>query len=368
MSAMAAPVLEEIRPVVDAFTEALEEREKIAREPEAILTLGIETSCDETSVAILKGEREILSNVIASSSRLHEKYGGIVPEIASRAHVQALNPALAEAVERADTTLWDVSVIAVTAGPGLVGSLVVGVAAAKALSAVLEIPLIGVNHLEAHIYSNLLAHEKASLPSMNLIVSGGHTMLVHAHDHGIYEVVGRTLDDAAGEAFDKVARFLDLGFPGGPAIDKLAAKGDPAAIDFPRALLGEGYDFSFSGLKTAVMHYVRNEEAKDHKVKIEDVCASFQKAIVDVQVAKTVAAAVEFGVSNVFLSGGVAANSQLRSDLERGCEQAEISLYYPPVELCTDNAAMVACCGFHRYRRGIRTTLDIAPDPNLPLG
>lgn len=334
---------------------------------EEIITLGIETSCDETSVAVLRGERDVLSNVISSSSDLHIKYGGIVPEVASRAHVQAINPAIAEALQRADLTLWDIHVIAATVGPGLIGSLVVGVAAAKSLAAVLDLPLVGVNHLEAHLYACLLEHKQASLPAIGMVVSGGHTLLVHMSDHGIYEILGQTLDDAVGEAFDKVARFLGLGFPGGPAIDQLALSGDPKAIPFPRAMKNEGYNFSLSGLKTAVLNYVRREDAAGRKPKVEDVCASFQEAVVDVQVTKSIRAAKELGVPTIFLSGGVAANSRLREALSAECREHGIQLFFPAPIYCTDNAAMVACCGYHRYRRGIRSSLDINPDPNMPL-
>ncbi|MCA1840921.1 MAG: tRNA (adenosine(37)-N6)-threonylcarbamoyltransferase complex transferase subunit TsaD [Actinomycetota bacterium] len=332
-----------------------------------IVTLGVETSCDETSVSILSGERTVLSNVVSSSADLHNKYGGVVPEIASRAHVQAMNPAIAEALSRADATMWDVDVVAVTIGPGLIGSLVVGVAAAKSLAAVLEVPLVGVNHLEAHIYANYLEHDNIELPAMVLLVSGGHTMLIHMQGHGLYEVVGRTLDDAVGEAFDKVARYLGLGFPGGPLIDELATKGDPSAIAFPRPMKNDGFDFSLSGLKTAVLNHMRKQKAAGVSPKIEDVCASFQEAVVDVQVDKTIKAAIEVGTPTVLLSGGVAANSRLRQRLKEACDEAELDLKSPSLSYCTDNAAMVACCGFHRYRRGIRSGLDINPDPNLPL-
>jgi N6-L-threonylcarbamoyladenine synthase len=335
--------------------------------PEGILTLGIESSCDETAVAVLRGERDVLSSVVSSQAALHERYGGIVPEEASRAHVQAINPALAEALARADVTFWDIDVVAVTVGPGLAGSLVVGVAAAKSLSAVLEVPLVSVNHLEAHLYAVLLEHPDARLPAVGLVVSGGHTLLVHMIDHGIYDLLGQTLDDAAGEAFDKVARFLDLGFPGGPVIDRLAEKGDPKAIAFPRALRDEGYDFSFSGLKTAVVGYVNRERKAGREPPVEDICASFQEAAVDVLVSKTVRAAVDHGIPTVFLSGGVAANSRLRDALSDACVEAELKLLYPSIDLCTDNAAMVAACGYHRYRRGIRSDLDVSPDPNFPL-
>jgi N6-L-threonylcarbamoyladenine synthase len=333
----------------------------------ATLILAIETSCDETSAAVLRGDRTILANVVSSQSALHERYGGIVPELASRAHVQAINPALAEALRQADVTFWDLDAVAVTLGPGLMGSLVVGVAAAKSLSALLEVPLIGVNHLEAHIYANFLEHPEASLPAIALIVSGGHTLLVEMFDHGMYEVLGETLDDAAGEAFDKVARYLGLGYPGGPVIDHLATEGDPKAIPFPRPMLNEGYDFSFSGLKTAVLTYVGRERRAGREPIVADVCASFQAAVVDVLVTKTVRAAVDNEIATVLLCGGVAANSLLRDSLETACRVAEIKVYHPSIGLCTDNAAMVAGCGYHRYRRGIRTGLDATPDPNLPL-
>lgn len=350
----------------DLETETSAALETIEPDPEAKLTLGIETSCDETAVAILRGERDVLANVISSSAPLHEKYGGVVPEVASRAHVQAVNPAIEEALSRADLTLWDLSAIAVTAGPGLIGCLVVGVAAAKSLASVLEVPLIGVNHLEAHIYANFLEHQEFKPPAIGLIVSGGHTLLVKMHDHGLYEIVGQTLDDAAGEAFDKIARFLGLGFPGGPAVQQAALAGDPEAIRFPRALT-DGFDFSFSGLKTAVLNYVRKEKAQGREPNIPDVCASFQEAVVEVQVVKTIRAAESFGISNVFVSGGVAANSRLRQLLGENCDQIGARLFYPSPVLCTDNAAMVACCGYHRLARGVRSSLDIVADPNLPL-
>lgn len=287
--------------------------------------------------------------------------------MASRAHVQAINPAIAEALKTADLTLWDMSAIAVTIGPGLIGSLVVGVAAAKSLASVLEIPLLGINHLEAHIYANFLEHPDFAPPAVGLIVSGGHTLLVHMAAHGLYDVLGETLDDAAGEAFDKVARYLGIGFPGGPAIDQMALGGNRRAIRFPRAVLNKGYDFSFSGLKTAVRDYLRKQEETGTPARLEDVCASFQEAVVEVQVAKTMRAAREYGASTVFVSGGVAANSRLRELMSARCEEEELRLYYPSPVYCTDNAAMVACCGYHRFIRGIRSDADIDPDPNLHL-
>jgi tRNA N6-adenosine threonylcarbamoyltransferase len=364
---LAVPQEQTTAPDIVPEVERLLRSEEIKPAPEGILTLGIETSCDETAVAVLRGERDVLASVVSSQAALHERYGGVVPEEASRAHVQAINPVLAEALTIADVTFWDIDVVAVTVGPGLAGSLIVGVAAAKSLAAVLEVPLVPVNHLEAHLYAVMLEHAAAKLPAVGLIVSGGHTILVHIVDHGIYDILGQTLDDAAGEAFDKVARFLDLGFPGGPVIDQLAAKGDPAAIAFPRALRGEGYDFSFSGLKTAVVSHVTRERKAGREIPVEDVCASFQQAAVDVLVSKTVRAAVDLAIPTVFLSGGVAANSRLREALGEACREAEIKLLYPSIALCTDNAAMVASCGYHRYRRGIRSGLDVSPDPNFPI-
>ncbi|HEX2054030.1 MAG TPA: tRNA (adenosine(37)-N6)-threonylcarbamoyltransferase complex transferase subunit TsaD [Actinomycetota bacterium] len=341
---------------------------EVLEEPtQETLILGIETSCDETGVAILQGSNRVLANVISSSADLHSKYGGVVPEVASRAHVQAINPAIAEALRKADVTLWDMSAIAVTVGPGLIGSLVVGVAAAKALASVLEVPLLGINHLEAHIYANFLEHPDFAPPAVGLIVSGGHTLLVHMPAHGLYEVLGETLDDAAGEAFDKVARYLGIGFPGGPAIDQMALGGNRRAIKFPRAVLRKGYDFSFSGLKTAVRDYIRKQEEEGKTVKLEDICASFQEAVVDVQVSKTIKAAQEYGVSTVFVSGGVAANSRLRELMGVMCEESDLRLYYPSPVYCTDNAAMVACCGHYRFQRGIRPDPNVDPDPNLHL-
>lgn len=336
-------------------------------EKDPVLTMGIETSCDETSVAILAGERNVLANVISSSAELHQKFGGVVPEVASRAHVQAINPAIQEALSRADVTLWDLDCVAVTMGPGLIGSLIVGVAAAKALASVLEVPLVGVNHLEAHLYANFIEHKDFAPPAVGLVVSGGHTLLVHMIDHGLYDILGQTLDDAAGEAFDKVARFLGLGFPGGPAIDQMALGGNRRAIEFPRAMKDQGYDFSFSGLKTAVLNYVRKAEKEGVEPNIADISASFQEAVVEVQIVKLMRAAVDLGIPRVFLSGGVAANSRLREALSMACREAEIDFYHPSPVYCTDNAAMVACCGYYRYKRGIRSALNLNPDPNLPL-
>ena len=335
---------------------------------EDALVLGIETSCDETSAAVVKGGRTILSNVIASQTALHGEYGGIVPEVASRAHVEALTPTLREALLQADATFWDLHAVAATVGPGLIGSLLVGIAEAKSIAAVLDVPFVGVNHLEAHLYSNLLADETAQFPGLALIISGGHTLLVMAHDHGVYEMLGGTVDDAAGEAFDKVARFLGLDYPGGPEIDRLSLLGDANAVRFPRAMLQEeGFDVSYSGLKTSVINYVRKLQSDGKEVPIADIAASFQEAVVDVQVTKTMAAVARTAAPRVFLCGGVAANSSLRSALEQACQEKGIPLHVPPLELCTDNAAMVAACGTALLRRGVYTGLDAGPIPNLPF-
>lgn len=335
---------------------------------ESTLVLGIETSCDETSAAVVKGGREILSNVIISQGDLHGEYGGIVPEVAARAHVEALTPVIGEALLRADATFWDLDAVAATLGPGLIGSLLVGVAEAKSIAAVLEVPFVGVNHLEAHLYSNLLTHPEAKFPALALVISGGHTLLVNALSDGDYDIVGTTIDDAAGEAFDKVARFLGLDYPGGPEIDRLSLLGNAEAVKFPRAMAAEpGFDVSYSGLKTAVINHVRKLETAGEPVVVEDIAASFQQAVVDIQVAKTMAAADYVEAERVFLCGGVAANSGLRQGLAEACASRGISMTVPPMELCTDNAAMVAACATAMIRRGRTTSLDAAPDPNLRL-
>jgi len=335
---------------------------------DSTLVLGIETSCDETSASVVKGGREILSNVIVSQIQLHGEYGGIVPEIAARAHVEALTPAIGEAMLQADLTFWDLDAVAATLGPGLIGALLVGVAAAKSMAAVLEVPFVGVNHLEAHLYSNLLVDESARFPALALIISGGHTMLVDIKDHGVYEILGGTLDDAAGEAFDKVARFLGLEYPGGPEIDRLSLLGNPEAVAFPRSMLREpGFDVSYSGLKTAVINHIRKAEARGEEIVVEDIAASFQQAVVEIQVTKTMAAAEHVNAERLFLCGGVAANSGLRAGLDSACAGAGVKLFVPPMELCTDNAAMVAACGTAMLKRGLYLGLEASPDPNLPL-
>jgi N6-L-threonylcarbamoyladenine synthase len=334
-----------------------------------VITLGIETSCDETAVAVVENGFMVRSNLIAAQMHLHERFGGVVPEVAARAHVEALNPLIEEALLTAGIARFsDIDAVAVTVGPGLVGALLVGMAAAKAMSLALGADLIGVNHLEGHVWANFLVHGPPAPPYVALIVSGGHTMLVHMPEHHRYEVLGQTLDDAAGEAFDKVARLIGLGFPGGPALDALARDGDPTAIRFPRALEASGdFDFSLSGLKTAVLRHVKAERAAGREVHAADVAASFQEAIVDVQVQKTIEAARTKDVRTVLLGGGVVANSRLRDRMERDGSAAGLQVLFPPPDLCTDNAAMIACAGAARLARGERTSLDIAADPNLRL-
>jgi N6-L-threonylcarbamoyladenine synthase len=333
-----------------------------------VITLGIETSCDETAVAIVEDGFTVRTNLIARQEHLHERFGGVVPEVAARAHVEALNPLLAQALDETGLDHGDLDGVAVTVGPGLVGALLVGMAAAKAISLATHTPLVGVNHLEAHYWANFLEHGKPEPPYTALIVSGGHTMLVHVPELFRHQLLGQTLDDAAGEAFDKVARLLGLGFPGGPALDAAARTGDPNAIRFPRAMEDSGdLDFSMSGLKTAVLRYVKGERAAGHEIDVPDLAASFQEAIVDVQVTKTLEAARRTGVERVLLGGGVVANTRLRERLVADGLEAGLEVLVPPPALCTDNAAMVACLGAARLERGDRSGLDIAADPNLPL-
>jgi tRNA N6-adenosine threonylcarbamoyltransferase len=333
-----------------------------------VITLGIETSCDETAVAVVEDGYELRSSLIASQVKLHERFGGVVPEVAARAHVEALNPLMEEAMEAAGVGFEDLDHVAVTVGPGLVGALLTGMAAAKAVSVATGATLIGVNHLEGHVWANFLIHGPPEPPYVALIVSGGHTMLVHIPRMFHHVVLGQTLDDAAGEAFDKVARLLGLGFPGGPALDRMALDGDPTAIRFPRAMEASGdYDFSMSGLKTAVLRFVKQERAAGRDLHLPDVAASFQEAIVDVQVSKTIAAARDLEVPTVLLGGGVVANSRLRERLLAEGGAAGLRVLVPPLDLCTDNAAMIACVGAARAREGERTALDIGADPQLRL-
>jgi N6-L-threonylcarbamoyladenine synthase len=333
------------------------------------ITLGIETSCDETAVAVVEDTFTLRTNLIARQEHLHERFGGVVPEVAARAHVEALNPLLQQALDGASIDVGDVDVVAVTRGPGLVGALLVGMAAAKAFSLASGADLIGVDHLEGHLWANYLVHGPPEVPAVALIVSGGHTMLVHMPELHRYEVLGQTLDDAAGEAFDKVARLLGLGFPGGPALDRMAREGDPQAVRFPRAMEDSGdFAFSMSGLKTAVLRHVKAERAAGRDIDVPDLAASFQEAIVDVQVSKTIAAAKATGVPTVLLGGGVVANSRLRDRMLAAGDAEGFRVLVPPLELCTDNAAMIACAGAARWSRGERSTLDIGADPNLRLG
>ncbi len=333
------------------------------------LTLGIETSCDETAAAVIKEGREILSNVVLSQVDIHRKYGGVVPEVASRHHIEAVFPVIHEAFQQAGTDLKDMEVIAVTYGPGLVGSLLVGVAAAKAMAYAAGKPLVGVNHIEGHIYANFLTGKEIRPPLVCLTVSGGHTDLLVIPRLGEYEILGRTRDDAAGEAFDKVARTLGLPYPGGPQIERLAQGGDPGAVEFPRGLLdGETYDFSFSGLKTAALNYLNEAKQKGKEVPLADFAASFQWAIIDVLTQKLLAAAEEYRVEQVILSGGVAANKTFREHVQAQAAARGMELLYPPVHLCTDNAAMIGSAGYFRYLAGQRSDYSLNAVANLRLG
>ena len=328
--------------------------------------LGVETSCDETAVALVEDGRTVRSNVIATQAHLHERFGGVVPEVASRAHLENLNPMIELALSEAGAGLRDVDAVAVTMGPGLVGALLVGIASAKALALALDVPFIGVNHLEGHIFANVIVHGPLRDPCVSFLVSGGHTMLVYVAEPHAYELLGQTLDDAAGEAFDKVARFLGLGFPGGPAIDRLAQRGDPAAVRFPRAATDRGYDFSLSGLKTAVVRHVRAERARGVEPDPADLAASFQEAVVEVQVAKTIAAAREKKVGTVVLGGGVVANTRLRALMAERAGEAGLHLLVPPPELCTDNGAMIASAGSIVGSTARRPPSTSEPTPAFP--
>jgi len=339
------------------------------RMPDDLLILGIETSCDETSTAVVRGGKQILSLIVSSQVDLHARYGGVVPELASRAHLEALLPSVREAMLAAGVGFGDLDGVAVTRGPGLIGALLVGLTAAKALSFSLDLPLLAVNHLEAHIYANFLHFPQLEPPLMAFVVSGGHTLLAYMPAHRRYEVLGETLDDAAGEAYDKVARFLGLGYPGGPVIDRLSQQGDPGAVAFPRAIMHDGtYNFSLSGLKTAVIKHVRKMRERGEPVPVEDIAASFQAAVVEVQVHKIAAAAREKRTERVVLAGGVAANRYLREKLSEALTEMGIELYYPPPELCADNAAMIASLGWRILREGQASPLDIDAEAVLPMG
>ena len=326
------------------------------------LVLAIETSCDETAAAVVAEGKYVLSSVVSSQVDIHARYGGVVPEIASRAHVDLIAPVIAQALVEAGIEQNDLDLVAATRGPGLVGSLLVGVSAAKSLALVWKKPFIGVNHLEAHLYSCFLEEPDLELPLLVRLVSGGHTMLVAMDDHLRYRILGQTLDDAAGEAYDKVARYLGLGYPGGPIIDKLAASGE-ANIAFPRPMLNEGYNFSFSGLKTSVINYVR----KNPSTPVEDIATSFQEAVVDVLITKAKKAALEINAKGLCIGGGVAANSRLREAILDTCLEEGLQSFVPSRSYCTDNAAMVAAAAWRRYCKDGASSLFTGADPNLRL-
>lgn len=345
---------------------ALEKYQKDKELGKPCYILGIETSCDETSVAVIRDGKEILSNVISSQIDIHKRFGGVVPEVASRRHVEGMTLILQEGLEKAELSLEDISAIAVTYGPGLVGALLVGVSAAKSAAFAKGIPLIGVHHIAGHIYANRLVKEM-KFPLLSLVVSGGHTELVYMKEHGSYEILGQTRDDAAGEAYDKVARSLHLPYPGGPHIDRLAHEGQ-ANIPLPRAWLEPGsYDFSFSGLKSAVLNTLHNANQRGEEVKPEDLAASFQASVIEVLVEKTFRAVKEYQVEQLLLAGGVAANKGLREELTRRSQQEGIDLVIPPLSLCTDNAAMIAAAGYIKYQKGEFADLDLNAIPGLPL-
>ncbi len=331
-----------------------------------VLILGIDTSCDDTSASVVKDGRAILSNVVSSQTELHRVFGGVVPEIASRRHVEMMIPVVTEALKGASVGLDDLSAVAVCYGPGLMGSLLVGCSFAKAISYVKDLPLIGINHIEGHIFSAFLLPEPPEFPFLSLVVSGGHTLLVRVNGPGDYRPLGGTRDDAAGEAYDKVAKLLGLGYPGGPIIDRLAREGDPSAVEFPRGLIHEGLDFSFSGLKTAVRNYIHSLRTLDERAK-RDICASFQEAVVDVLVKKTFRALVEEGLERLTLSGGVAANRALRERIQVEAGPLGVKVYLPPPYLCTDNGAMIAAAGFPYYRMGRFSDLGLTAVASLRL-
>ena len=336
---------------------------------EDILILAIESSCDETASAVVKNGRTVLSNIINSQIDIHTEYGGVVPEIASRKHIENINPVIEMALKEANVTLDDITAIGVTYGPGLVGALLVGVAEAKAIAFAAKKPLVGVHHIEGHISANYIENKDLEPPFIALVVSGGHTHLVKVNDYGEYEIIGRTRDDAAGEAFDKVARAVGLGYPGGPKVDKLAKEGNPDAIKFPRAQVDDApYDFSFSGIKSAVLNYINSEQMKGNEINRADLVASFQKAVVDALVSRAIRLTKESGLDKLAIAGGVASNSALRAALIKECENNNIKFYSPSPILCTDNAAMIGAAAYYDYIKGIRHGYDLNAVPNLKLG
>lgn len=334
-----------------------------------VLILAIESSCDETAAAVVKNGRTVLSNVISSQIALHTLYGGVVPEIASRSHIEKINQVIAEALKQAGVSLSGIDAVGVTYGPGLVGALLVGVAEAKAIAYAAKLPLIGVHHIEGHVSANYIENQELEPPFLCLVVSGGHTHLVKVTEYGEYEIVGRTHDDAAGEAYDKVARAIGLGYPGGPKIDQLAKEGDPSAILFPRAHIeGAPFDFSFSGVKSAVLNYLNSYKMKGEEVNRADVAASFQQSVVDVLTERTIAAAAEFRFERVAIAGGVASNSALRESMRLACKANGLKFYHPSPIFCTDNAAMIGTAAYYEYCKGVRSGLDLNAVPNLKIG
>ena len=336
---------------------------------EQIRILAIETSCDETAAAVVENGRKVLSSVISSQIALHTLYGGVVPELASRRHMEKINQVIGQALEEAGLKLPELDAIGVTYGPGLVGALLVGVAEAKAIAYAAGLPLIGVHHIEGHVCANFIEHPELEPPFLCLIVSGGHTHLVIVKDYGVFEILGMTRDDAAGEAFDKVARAIGLGYPGGPKIDRVSREGNPGAIVFPRGKIENNpYDFSFSGVKSAVLNYLNGAKMKGEQICQADVAASFQKAVVDVLVEHTMEAAKSTGLKKVAIAGGVASNSALRGAMEEACRRYGYAFYRPSPILCTDNAAMIGCAAYYEYQKGIRHGWDLNAVPNLRLG
>ncbi len=332
-----------------------------------IYILGIESSCDETAAAVVKNGREVLSNIISSQIVIHRKFGGVVPEIASRKHIENIMPVIDEALTQANVSLDQIDAVAVTYGPGLVGALLVGLSAAKSLAWAADKPLIGVNHLEGHVFANFLTDKELEPPFMALVVSGGHTALLKVTGYNSFEMLGQTRDDAAGEAFDKIARVMGLPYPGGPEIEKLALDGNPHAIEFPVAKLDAPYEFSFSGLKSAVINYLHNQQQAGREVKRADVAASFQHAVVDALVRKAEVAMKDTGYKKIVLAGGVSANKTLQNTLAEAMEKMDCQLVHPTSILCTDNAVMIACRGYFMYQAGMRSPLDLNAVPSLSL-